>query len=62
MPDLERKGDREEEREREMATGLRRAEPPEKWRGGGEVATVDGGGRWRGGGEGRKGVGGGGGE
>jgi hypothetical protein len=30
MPDLERKGDREEEREREMATGLRRAEAPEK--------------------------------
>jgi hypothetical protein len=35
MPDLERKGNNDEEREREMATGLRHAEPPEKLRGGG---------------------------
>jgi hypothetical protein len=53
-PNLERKGGIEEERERETTTGLRRAEQPEKWRGGREVAAADGGGRWRGG-EGRKG-------
>jgi hypothetical protein len=54
-PDLRRKGCSKEDRKREMATGLCRVEPPEKWRGGVEVAAVDGGGRWRGGGEGRKG-------